>query len=70
MPKYMYQFQSPTYIEERIVDDTGKKIGTIRIKPVSVAWKPANARDYQTVSIDDFITWIISPQANAKKTKS
>ena len=70
MPKYNYQFQSPAYLEEGIIDDTGRKLGTIRIKPVSIAWKPANARDYLTVPIDDFIDWIISPRAKAKLTKS
>ena len=70
MPKYNYQFQSPAYIEEGIMDDTGKKLGTIRVKPVSLAWKPANARDYLTVSMDDFIEWITSEESKSRKTKS
>ena len=70
MPKYNYEFQSPAYLEEGILDDTGKKIGTIRIKPVSVAWKPPNAREFLTVSIDDFVIWITSPKAKARRTKS
>lgn len=70
MPKYNYQFQSPAYIEEGIMDDTGKKLGTIRVKPVSIAWRPAHARDYLTVSLDEFVAWITSPAANARKTKS
>ena len=70
MPKYNYQFQSPAYIEEGIMDDTGKKLGTIRVKPVSISWKPSNARDFQTVRIDDFIAWITSPASGAKTTNS
>ncbi len=70
MPKYSYQFQSPAYIEEGIIDDTGRKIGTIRVKPVSVGWKPPNAREFLTVDIDQFAAWITSPQSGARRTKS
>ena len=70
MPKYNYSFQSPAFIEEGIIDDAGRKIGTIRIKPVSISWKPANAREFRSVPIDDFIAWVTDPKTNAKLTKS
>ena len=70
MPKYNYQFKSPAYTQEEIMDDSGKKLGTIRVKPVSIAWKPANAREYLTVPMDDFIVWNKSKQSGAKATKS
>lgn len=70
MPKYKRQFQSPEYIEEGIMNDAGRKVGTIRLKPVSVAWKPANAREYRTVPLDRFIEWITSDEAKARRTKT
>lgn len=68
MPKYTYQFQSPVYIEEGIQDDKGRKVGTIRLKPVSIGWKPPSAQDFLTVSMDDFIAWITSSASGAKRT--
>ncbi len=70
MPKYNYQFHTPAYIEEGIWDDNGKKIGTLRIKPVSLSWKSVNAQEFRTVPLDKFIEWITSSDANAKRTKS
>ena len=70
MPKYTYQFKLPAYFEAGIVDHRGRKKVTIRVKPVSIAWKPASSRDFLTVPMDDFIAWITGPQARARVTKS
>jgi len=70
MPNYDYSFQSPAFMEEGIIDDGGRKIGTIRIEPVSISWKPASAREFRTVAIDEFIAWITDPETKARQTKS
>lgn len=47
MPKYNYKFNSPQYIEETILDsDTAETIGTIRIKPTNILWKPKNQQSF------------------------
>jgi len=67
MPTYNNQFASPKYIEETILDAQGKTIGTIRIKPSSVLWKPANAHKYLAVTLEEFTQWIQDPNTGAKK---
>lgn len=69
MPKYVNSFASPSYIEETIVNDSGV-VGTIRIKPSGVLWKPKGAQKYFAVPVDDFAAWITSPATGASKTKS
>lgn len=70
MPKYKNSFKSPRYIEEVIFDSEGKTIGTIRIKPVSVAWKPAGQGKYFTVKLDDFTNWITGSGIDAQRRSS
>jgi hypothetical protein len=70
MPKYNNSFRSPGHIEERIVDGEGSVIGTIRVKPSSVLWKPTNARKFHSVSLKKFTDWIEDPATGAKKTAS
>lgn len=70
MPKYANQFARPQYYEHEIVDEKGKKIGTVRIKPGSVQWKPANAQKFYGVSLDRFAQWMKDPSTGANQTKS
>ena len=70
MPKYTNSFRSPTFIQETIIDEARKTIGTIRIKPVSVAWKPAGQGKYFSVKIEDFGNWITDSKTNATRTTS
>ncbi len=70
MPQYKNSFRSPTYVEQKIVDDTGTVIGTIRIKPSRVLWKPRAARKFYSVNLTDFADWITAPDAPARRTKS
>lgn len=70
MPQYKNSFRSPEYFGETIVDEDGEVVGKIRIKPVSVLWKPRNARQFYSVPLDRFTEWIESPEANARRTKS
>jgi len=70
MPSYNNTFQSPKFYEEKILDESGELIGTIRVKPSGVLWKPKNARKYFSVTLDKFTEWITSEAANARKTSS
>lgn len=67
MPKYNNQFPSPVYIEQTICDADGKVIGTIRLKPSGVLWKPANARQYYSVTLDAFAAWITDKATGADR---
>jgi len=68
MPKYKNSFTTPTHIEETILDENDKVIGTIRIKPVSVLWKPKGQQKYFAVDLETFTKWITDLKTNASKT--
>ena len=70
MPDYVNSFRAPIYHEEVIVDTEGKTIGTLRIKPSGVLWKPANSPKYYSAPLEDFIAWITDPGTRAKRTSS
>jgi hypothetical protein len=70
MPGYKNQFSAPQYVEETILDASGTTIGTVRIKPSSILWKPSAGRKFYSVSLDKFSAWIISPDTGAKLIKS
>jgi hypothetical protein len=69
MPKYNNSFASPEFLEETVKDPAGRIIGTIRLKPSSVLWRPANQQSYFKVTLDDFAAWITSCR-EAKRCKS
>lgn len=70
MPRYNNSFRAPEYYEEVIVDGDGIVIGTIRVKPSSVLWKPRNARKYFSVSLETFADWIEAESTKARRTKN
>jgi hypothetical protein len=70
MPKYKNSFRSPQYFEETILNENGDVIGTIRIKPSSVLWKPGRSQKYHSVNLEKFVEWITDSNTRAKKTES
>jgi len=70
MPEYVNSFRSPVYREEIIVDDEGRVLGTLRIKPSGILWKPANSPKFYSAPLDDFVAWITAPETKARKTSS
>jgi len=65
MPDSKYRFDEQESYDHRIVDaESKKKIGTLRVKPSSILWKPVNERKFLKVSLDKFAAWI------ARKGKS
>ncbi len=45
-------------------------IGTIRVKPSTILWKPAGQQKFYAVTLDTFAKWITSAGANAERVKS
>jgi hypothetical protein len=70
MPAYKNQFVRPDHHEHEILSSTGSKIGTIRLKPNRVLWKPVGAGKFFGVSLDKFKEWIIADETGARKSKS
>jgi hypothetical protein len=70
MPAYRNQFSRPEYLDHEIQNCAGQRIGTIRVKPVSVLWKPVNAPKFYSVSLDKFAEWIMDPATAASRTRS
>jgi hypothetical protein len=70
MPKYNNAFRGPEYIEQMILDGEGSVVGTIRIKPSGVLWKPSNARKFHSVSLKKFVAWIEHPDTTSRKTSN
>lgn len=60
MPDYKKRFLEGDYYEHTIVQNDGSNgaVGSIRLKPVSISWKPKSARQYYTVSLEAFADWI------------
>ncbi len=70
MPAYKYKFKSLEYFEETILDDKNDTIGTVRIKPSGILWKPKGQHKYYAVTLEQFKEWITDENTRAKRTSS
>ena len=70
MPAYTKKFQGNKYTEEVILDSENKVVGTIRIKPVGILWKPKNKGRFYSMKLDKFTNWITDPKTKAARTGS
>jgi hypothetical protein len=70
MPKYKNQFVSQAYFDHEIQDENGSKIGTLRVKPVGLAWKGRGKQSFLAVDLQKFVDWISEPGTKARKTGS
>ncbi len=68
MPKYKNSFKNPEYFDHTIIDEGGKILGTVRIKPSGILWKPNNARQFYTVDLETFSNWITHRDTRANRT--
>ncbi len=66
MPAYKNEFARPDHYEHEIITD-GKKIGTLRVKPVGLLWKPAGQQKYYSVTLEQFTGWITE---SGRRTRS
>jgi hypothetical protein len=69
VPKYLNKFKAPEFIEETVVSDSGQVVGTIRVKPSTVLWKPKGAHQFHAVPLKTFADWITDPNTGASKVK-
>ena len=70
MPTINNSFKSRVFTEEIILDPSGKRVGTIRISPASVKWKPKNAQKFYSIPLSRFIGWMVDPSTKARQTTS
>lgn len=59
-------FREPNHTDILFNSAQGRLIGTLRIKPNAVAWKPANAQRFQAVNLSQFTTWILSSESGSR----
>jgi len=51
------EFKAPKYHQFEIVND-GRIVGTLRVKPAALLWKPKGARTWRGVDLEEFAKWI------------
>ena len=66
MPKYKNAFGRPQFYDHDIVNDEGK-VGTIRVKPNGIGWKPKHSQKFTSISLEQFVAWI---SENGRLTKT
>lgn len=74
MPKYNNSFRNPKHVEQTIVTEDGDTdnesvIGTVRLKPSTVLWKPSGAHRFFSVPLQKFTEWIQAPSTKATRVK-
>jgi hypothetical protein len=71
MPASKYKFAEPeSYDHDIDKKDTGTVIGTLRVKPSTILWKPKGAKGnkpFFTADLDEFIVWIKDKNRKASK---
>jgi hypothetical protein len=67
MPASINKFREPDYYEHRFEEhNNGNKVGTLRVKPSSILWKPKGAHQFHSVSLADFEQWMLTKKQVAK----
>ena len=69
MPAYKNQFGRPDHHDHDILDQASKKVGTLRVKPGNILWKPANQQRFHAVTLGVFSEWIASGASGSKLVK-
>lgn len=68
MPATKREFTGPNHIEATIRDiDSPQVVGTIRIKPSGVLWKPKGRQKFKWRSLDEFTEWMRDSSREVKK---
>ncbi len=70
MPVRNNSFRSPEYVQETILDKEGNVVGTLRVNPAAVKWKPKSAQKFRSVPLSKFVDWITDDTTGASWTKS
>ncbi len=69
MPAYKNEFARPDHYEHEILSD-GKKVGTLRVKPGGILWKPSGQHRFYSVNLERFADWITASATGATRTGS
>ncbi len=64
MPKCANTFTGTTALDHEIAGPDGKKLGTLRVKPVGLGWKRAHSQKFHSVRLAKFIEWITDSKAS------
>ena len=67
MPKYNNAWIGNTAYDHEIAGPDDKKLGTLRVKPTGIGWKPANARQFHSVSLAKLTAWITDKGASGSR---
>ncbi|QJR36526.1 MULTISPECIES: hypothetical protein [Gemmatimonas] len=59
-------FKPRKFEDHEIVDEDGKVVGHIRVKPSGVLWAPSNSRDWYGLSLEAFAAYM---KENGKRQK-
>ena len=63
-------FGSPAYTQHVILNvEDESVVGTIRVKPTTIMWKPKGGKKFYAVTLDKFADWITDPQTKARRLK-
>ena len=65
--KRVNSFKPRKYQDLEIVDDAGRMIGTIRIKPSGILWAPADAKVWYGLPLAKFAAYVIDQGRTQKK---
>ena len=60
------KFALPKYVDHKILDEDGKVVGDIRIKPSGILWSPKGEHYWYRLSLEDFAKYAVE---NGKKQK-
>ena len=69
MPAYKNEFGRPAHYDHEILCAKGK-LGTLRVKPGGLLWKPKRQQKFYSVSLEQFEAWITNSATGAKRTRS
>ena len=62
MPAYTKAFRESDFYEHTIVEKADavntNKVGTLRLKPVSILWQPKGSRQFYRVTLEEFDTFM------------
>jgi len=63
-------FRSGNFHEEIIVDENNQVVGTVRVKPNAILWKPKGSKKgFYAVPLMKFANWITDKETGALRNK-
>jgi len=60
-------FKAEQYRDHEILDESGAKVGDVRVKPSGILWSPKGKHTWYRVSLDDFAAFMERRGTQQKK---